>query len=721
MPRIVIALSFFSVLMGCATTSRMDTRIDKRLNPPLPNFIAKWKTASLTDLEKLEVGAKEDNIRWWKTYTLSLAKKESAPLESCEGFKALSVEQDFPLHNLALLRAYETCSDKEKLSNLPPSVAPWYRDLYVDINLKEALETPDTQDDLSAYIEKAKIDNNKKNKEEYYMKALLIAQKLGNKEDEQEVQTLLYKNSPRLNPAPTFKELSSVASDYRFHRDFDNALKVYKKILASKQSSVDDSFQALKNIRQTLKVAQRRTDYINATADLVNWSKTQFQKDKKDRRAVARYHDAQVLFAKTLWTEDQTSRAVKVLNETHRLLRGLYPMDEVYFILGRIDEEKGNFEKALEYFEASYKQPVSFAGLRDKIAWLKSWNYYKLEKWEDAKNSFEQMKDLVKDPSDKARARFWLARSYAKLNRASDAANELQTLIKEDPLGYYGVMAVRELKQSFSPLKSENKELEGLSLLGVSELDAATRLNTEWLIAVNEKPFAEKVLNNAVEDLKKRNVTSEDTWLAISSAYARTGLYLPLFSALGALQPQVKDRLLNDHPDLLFPQPFGDIIAEASEKSTIPQEFIYSIIRQESAFNPEARSNVDAFGLMQLLPSVAKQLAKQNNIPYEEALDLYKPEVNIPLGAFELKSLMKKYNNQFILAVSGYNANDGAIRGWLKTRYRDDSVEFIEEVPYEETRAYIKLTMRNFIFYQRLLAVDKSTPFPEELLSLKTR
>lgn len=719
MPKIFITLSFFSVLLGCASTSRLDTRIDKRQTPPLPTFLGKWKTAPLLELEKLEVGATEDNIRWWKTYTLSLAKKNSDATSSCDGFTTLSLESDFPLHDLALLRAYEVCSSNQKLADLPTNVAPWYRDLFADIKLQEAKESESQQDDLAAYIEKAKLESNKKNKEDFYLKALLVAQKLDAKSDIEQIQTALYKNSPRLNPLPGVRDLSNVAMDYRFHREFDNALKAYKKILNANTSSSEDQFLALKNIRQTYKVAQQRVEYINATADLVNWAKSEFQKNKKDRRAIARYHDAQVLFAKTLWTEDQTSRAVKVLNETHKLLRGLYPMDEVFFILGRIDEEKANFSKALEYFEASYQQPISLPGLRDKIAWLKSWNYYKLENWHEAQKSFEQMRDLVKDPADKARARFWLARSYEKLQKNIEAIQELQSLAKEDPLGYYGVLAVRELKRPFAPLKSDNKELEGLSLFSVGELDPQTRLIAEWLIAVNEKAFAEKVLNSAAENLRRSNVTSEDTWLAMSSGYARTGLYLPLFSAIGALQPEVKDRLLNDHPDLLFPQAYLDIINKASAKSGVPAEFILSIIRQESAFDSEARSPADAFGLMQLLPNIAKQLAKQNSLEYQEALDLFNPEINIPLGAFELKTLMKKYDNQFILAVSGYNANDSAIRGWLKTRYRQDPVEFIEEVPYEETRTYIKLVMRNYVFYRRLLKHDYATTFPEDLLLLK--
>lgn len=717
-PILFTALSFLIVLIGCATKSRIDTHLDKQITPPLPDFINKWKNSSIADLEKLQVSPKEENILWWKTYTLATAKKESAPVESCDSFKSLSLAQDFPLRDLALLRAYEVCPKNETLTELPASIAPWYRDLYVDIKLKESSETEDLQDDIAAYGDKAKAENNKKRKEEYYLKALVLSEKLELKEETAKIQEQLYKNSPRLNPEPNFRDLSAVAADYRLNRDFPNALQTYKKILETKEASTDDSFQALKNIRQTYKVAQRRNDYINATADLVNWTKTEFLKNKKDPRATARFHDAQVLFARTLWTEDQTSQAVKVLNETHRLLRGLYPMDEVFFILGRIDEEKGHFAKALEYFEASYQQPVSLVGLRDKIAWLKSWNYYKLGKWTEAKNSFEQMRDSVKDPSDKFRARFWLARSLKQMGSKPEAEKELQGLTKEDPLGYYGMLAVRELNQNFSALKNGNTNVESLSLFSVPELSPPASLTTEWLISVNEKTFAEKVLSNAVEDLKKKNVTSENSWLAISSSYARTGLYLPLFATIGSLQPEVKDRLINNHPDLLFPQAFNDIIANASQKSGVPQEFIFSIIRQESAFNPEARSPVDAFGLMQLLPSIAKQLAKQNSLEFQDDHDLFKPEVNIPLGAFELKTLMKKYNNQFILAVSGYNANDGAIRGWIKTRFREDPVEFIEEVPYEETRTYIKLVMRNYVFYQRLLNPEKSTVFPEGLLSL---
>lgn len=718
MSRWLFISAFFATLMGCATTAHkeLDIHVDRRISPPDQSFLNKWQGKNL---DLLNPGAHEDYISWWKTYSQALLNKDSQTHASCEGFKSLALNSAFPLKDLALLRAHAVCPSNEKdLPALPTDVNSWYRDLVADIKLKHGGETNNAAETLDGTLEKARLETNKKTKEEWLQKALALAQKLQRPHDVDQVQQLLYKNSPRLMPNPEFKDLANVAADQRFHRDFDKALATYKKILTSPKASADDIFQSQKSIRHTYKVWQKRNDYITSTVDLVNSSQKYYLAHKKDHHALVRYHDAQILLARTLWTEDQTSRAVQTLKDTQRRLMGVYPMDEVYFILGRISEEKGDLPKALEYFQASYDQPVSLAGLRDKLTWMKAWIAYKLKKYDAAAKSFEQMKTLVKDPSDKARASFWLGRSLAKLGQAAQAQAEWQSVSTEDSLGYYGVLAYHELKKDFPPLDVDAKEDQKFTLLGLNDLDPQRQLAVEWLIAVGESNFAQNALDQTVEELKKKNVTKDETWLTVSSAYARAGLYLPLFTTLGNLQPKVKEQLLGSHPDLLFPQPYGDLVANASSKSGIPPEFIYAIMRQESAFNPQARSSADAFGLMQLLPSVAQNLATANHIPFNDALDLYEPQTAITLGAFELKSLMKKYNNHMILAASGYNANDSAIRGWLKVRYREDSVEFIEEIPYEETRTYVKLVLRNNVFYQRLLHSKQSLKFPDNILTL---
>lgn len=717
MPRSFLVISFFSVILGCATTSIHDTRVDKKLSPPSQFIISKWSTATPQELRDWKIGSQEHNIQWWRSYTLAQKIKKSAPQEACENFLGLAKNAEFALNELALIRAHEVCPQQTILPALPEESTSWYRELNTDLILKEALTSKESEKIARAYLGKAKVESNRKRKEDYYLSAQEEAKKIQNEELTTLINEVLYKNSPRLKPAIGAQDYTNVASDFRFHRQFTKAVEYYQKVLANKKLSPDTHYSALKSIRQTYKVAQNKAEYVKATQNLANWSQKQFKTNKKDKRAVLRYHDAQILLAKTLWTEDQTSKAVIALQTTLKDLNKLYPMDEVYFILGRIDEEKGNFTKALEYFELSYKEPVSFVGLRDKIAWLKSWNYFKLEKFAEAKISFEEMRDSVQENSDKSKARFWLARSLKKLNQNEEAQKELESLEKEDPIGYYGMLATRELNKKFLPLSPHPENIEQLSFIHLKALDLDLRYKIEWLLALDEKDFAEKAINQASDKLKDQKISNSEVWFTIAATYARAGRYLQLFAMMSSLDSDAKTSVVERFPELLFPQAYGDIIISASNKTQVPAEFIFSIIRQESAFNPEARSPADAFGLMQLLPSVAKKLATQYKLAYGEANDLFIPEINVPLGAAELKNLMRKYSDQFILSVSGYNANDGAIRGWLKTRYRNDSVEFIEEVPYEETRNYIKLVMRNYLFYQRLTHKEP-LPFPEKLLVL---
>jgi soluble lytic murein transglycosylase len=154
-------------------------------------------------------------------------------------------------------------------------------------------------------------------------------------------------------------------------------------------------------------------------------------------------------------------------------------------------------------------------------------------------------------------------------------------------------------------------------------------------------------------------------------------------------------------------------VNEAGRRFGVASELMYAIMRQESSFDPLARSHADAFGLMQLIPEAARRVEEVSGIKLESPEDLYRPDVNVTLGAAFLRNLMNQHNEQFILTVASYNASEKAIRGWMKTRFRGDALEFIEDIPYEETRGYVKLVMRNYIFYLRLNSGGRPVPFPE--------
>ncbi|HEY8271284.1 MAG TPA: transglycosylase SLT domain-containing protein [Pseudobdellovibrionaceae bacterium] len=706
----IAAAVFANLLLGCTTTS---------VKTPSYDFIIQNRNHTLKELETLQVNS--ENQIWWRKYRQGLLSLEKNPELACSQFTILAKDLDFPLKEIALLRAHQACADTAGLPSLNLELYrtsyKWSQDVLADVLFKTARKTEDKNDDLVALKERARHETNPKKKEQYLVEALKIAEAVKSASEIETVQSHLYHSFPRLKPNLTLKDLPAAAMDFRQHREFEKALALYKKILKSPQASEDDKFQALKNIRMTYKVAQNKNAYIEATTQLVNSTKAQYKADKKNSQTLKHLHESYILLVRTLWTEDKLNLALQYLNEAQRQLKGVYPLDEIYFILGRIAEEKGDFAKASDYYEASLKEPLSSSNIRERVLWLHPWVLYKMKKYEAAAAKLQEFSQKAKDNSDKMRSSFWHARALKNLNKPEEAKILLQQIIKEDPIGYYGMVAVRELGQSFSAIKSTEKEFP-YSLFNLKEIGPLSALQTEWLMAVGENTFSEKIIDQLSQDLRQQGRNDEQSWLIVLTSYARANLYLPLFAAFNTLPLEVKDKMVQKHPELLFPRDYKDLIIQAAQTEQIPPELGFSIIRQESAFNSRARSPVDAFGLMQLLPSLAKELSHNTKVPYQEAEDLYDPEINVPLGTKALKNLLMQYDQRYILAVSAYNASGSAIRGWLKTRYREDALEFIEEIPYDETRTYIKLVMRNFVLYKRFNQTEESIVFPEEWLKL---
>lgn len=278
-----------------------------------------------------------------------------------------------------------------------------------------------------------------------------------------------------------------------------------------------------------------------------------------------------------------------------------------------------------------------------------------------------------------------------------------------------------------SPANEEQKEItkntsgnENSELIPGEKTTAIDPL-IQALIKVQELEVLKSLLENLTEKPKDISKFSEKDWLYLLKVYAKAGLYQPLFQKITQLPPATKSKLLNQHPDLLFPMKFMEPIRKASKKFNVSTELILSIIRQESSFDPNARSIADALGLMQVIPQVADQQAGKTGIKVSHHEDLYKPEINVPVGASLLADLQKKYQDQFILVAAAYNANEKSIQTWLETRLGEDPLEFIEDIPFEETRGYVKLVLRNFIFYSRLNQPNQSMKFPRNCLETLSR
>ncbi|MEW5248461.1 transglycosylase SLT domain-containing protein [Microbulbifer sp. 2201CG32-9] len=155
-----------------------------------------------------------------------------------------------------------------------------------------------------------------------------------------------------------------------------------------------------------------------------------------------------------------------------------------------------------------------------------------------------------------------------------------------------------------------------------------------------------------------------------------------------------------DDLELRFPLAFADIVGEVSKKSPLDPNLIYAVARQESHFSRDAKSSAGALGLMQLLPSTARDTARRAGVPYRRSWDLLSPSTNIALGSFYLGSLLHRFDNNRILATAAYNAGPARVARWLReTQHRLPYDVWIETIPFQETRKYVQNVLAYTVIY----------------------
>lgn len=165
----------------------------------------------------------------------------------------------------------------------------------------------------------------------------------------------------------------------------------------------------------------------------------------------------------------------------------------------------------------------------------------------------------------------------------------------------------------------------------------------------------------------------------------------------------------------LFPRPYAEEVAETERRESIPRGLIHAVMRQESGFNPDARSPVGALGLMQLMPSTARKTAARFKL---EGLDnrLAAPAANLRLGAAYLALLLRTFDGSVPLSVAAYNAGPKAVGAWLSHAAQMDLDVFVAQIPYRETRRYVWRVVGNYARYEHLAGGLDGIPAVELVL-----
>lgn len=155
----------------------------------------------------------------------------------------------------------------------------------------------------------------------------------------------------------------------------------------------------------------------------------------------------------------------------------------------------------------------------------------------------------------------------------------------------------------------------------------------------------------------------------------------------------------------LYKRDYSNYVEKYSKEYEVDQNLVYAVIKAESNFKNDAKSNKEAIGLMQIMTETAKDICRMTNLKFTDEKELneklYNPEINIKLGTYYLSYLIKKYNN-VELAITAYNAGIGTVDNWISTGVLKSDGSDIENIPYKETNNYVRKILRDYKIYSKL-------------------
>ncbi|MGI5910993.1 MAG: lytic transglycosylase domain-containing protein [Syntrophomonadaceae bacterium] len=153
---------------------------------------------------------------------------------------------------------------------------------------------------------------------------------------------------------------------------------------------------------------------------------------------------------------------------------------------------------------------------------------------------------------------------------------------------------------------------------------------------------------------------------------------------------------------IFYPQPHSDLVFTAAQEYGVDPYLVFAIIRAESKYQNAAQSPVGARGLMQIMPETAQWISEIQGISDFSSESLHDPEINIRFGCWYLNNLSQEFDGRTPMIVAAYNAGRGKVREWVLNGKWDGSRQSIDQIPFEETRLYVKNVLNNYEAYNAI-------------------
>ncbi len=348
---------------------------------------------------------------------------------------------------------------------------------------------------------------------------------------------------------------------------------------------------------------------------------------------------------------------------------------ELLINYANIKRRNGDFNKAIEILQDTLNKYPSY---REETLWYLGWNNYLASNYTEAKSIF---RDLFQKYGN-LKYLYWFQRAQEK----------------------EGIIEAKHYSFTFRPS-------DFYSYLLYVKGNISTIPKPEIVVESKTIPSRVKILMQA--NFKEEALRETKHLLKSNKDMDNIPLYCMLLNGLGDYATSV--RLISKFPygfnyqELLYPKVYYDLIDKFAKKLKLDPALIFAIIREESRFDRLAVSPAGAMGLMQLMPNTAKREAKKISINLINDRDLFEPDKNIYIGAFYLSKLINEFDN-VVFAIAAYNAGEAVVNSWIRENRYDGIDEFIEDIPYGETRTYVKRVLTSYFEYLRtyyILTPDK--------------
>jgi soluble lytic murein transglycosylase len=416
------------------------------------------------------------------------------------------------------------------------------------------------------------------------------------------------------------------------------------------------------------------------------------------------------ILAEVSWATGENDVFYHTVDELRQSAPTSQWLEQALLLVANLHLVHHEYDQALDAFRELQQRFPN--GSRASYAhWKAAWLTFRLGRNDEARKEFEEQIAVYPDGNETSAALYWRAR-LAEEDKDPALARAFYQKLSDRYRNYYYAELGRDRMKKLPASTVQPGEYPLLER--VPPLEHAEKISLEEPPAEDLHLQKAKLLSNgglvdfAVRELQAASSDDKGNWELAETAqiYTDTGHY---DRAIEVMKRSVPSYFAVDIPTLpreyweaLFPRPYWSDLKKFSVANGLDPYLVASLIRQESEFNPLAVSHANAVGLMQLLPRTGRVVARQESLKRYTASQLYTPAVNLELGTRYFKGMVDQFGGSFEHALAAYNAGSDRVEEWMGQGPYRDSPEFVESIPFTETREYVQAIMRNASVYRQL-------------------